>query len=100
MPTYVFHDGRLIDKRTAPRAPSARSDLPCPMFISDQLGDVWNPVNGQIYDSKSAYYRAVKDAGCEIAGNDPAISRAPAPMDAAPGVEQDIKTAIEQLSAA
>lgn len=40
--------------------------------ISDDLGKdgVFNPANGKRYDSKSAYYRAVKDAGCEIMGND------------------------------
>lgn len=98
--TYIFSDGALIDKRVAPRPRSNRSHLPCPMVISDQLGDVWNPVNGKTYDSKSSYYRAVRDAGCEIVGNDPLASKAPAPMEAAPGVEQDIKQAIEQLSAA
>lgn len=35
-------------------------------IISDNLNDVMNPANGKIYDSKSAYYRAVKDAGCNI----------------------------------
>lgn len=97
--TYVFRDGALIEKRLAPPLRSTRSGLPAPMIISDRLDDVWNPVNGQSYDSKSAYYRAVKDAGCEIVGNDPIASRPPAPMEGPGGVEQDIKQAIEQLSA-
>jgi hypothetical protein len=40
------------------------------MIISDHLDDVKNPVNGKIYDSKSSYYQAVKDAGCVIVGNE------------------------------
>lgn len=98
MATFVFRDGQMIDKRQAPRAASNRSHLPCPMVISDQLGDVWNPVNGKTYDSKSRYYAAVKAAGCEIAGNDPAVSRAPVHHEPE-GVEADIKQTIEQLSA-
>jgi hypothetical protein len=31
---------------------------------------VKNPVDGKLYDSKSAYYRTVKEAGCEIVGNE------------------------------
>lgn len=53
-----------------------RADLPAPRLIRDGLDDVWNPVNGKIYDSKSSYYRAVKDAGCEIAGSDSSITEA------------------------
>lgn len=96
--TYVFRDGALIDRRQAPPVRANRSSLPCPMVISDQLGDVWNPVNGKTYDSKSKYYGAVKAAGCEIMGNDPAASRIPTRHEAG-GVEADIKQAIEQLSA-
>jgi hypothetical protein len=52
------------------RRERARSSLPCPSIISDALDYVQNPVDGKRYDSKSAYYRAVKDAGCEIVGNE------------------------------
>lgn len=52
------------------RASAIRSSLPSPMIISDNLDGVQNPCDGKIYDSKSAYYRAVKDAGCEIVGNE------------------------------
>lgn len=42
--------------------------------ISDHLGEgasgVLNPVDGKKYDSKSAYYRTVKEAGCYVMGND------------------------------
>lgn len=54
----------------------ARSDLPTPQLIRDGLDSVWNPVDGKVYDSKSAYYGAVRRAGCEIAGNDSSVARA------------------------
>jgi hypothetical protein len=84
-----------------PERNMARSDLPTPRLIRDGLNDVWNPVNGKVYDSKSAYYRAVKDAGCEIAGNDSSISRAheKAVQPKVPtGLKEDLKSAWEQTS--
>lgn len=53
-----------------------------PMIISDYLGEgvkgVLNPVNGQKYDSRSAYEKAVRDSGCVIVGNDaPTKTRKP-----------------------
>ena len=49
--------------------------------ITDTMDGTWNPIDGKMYDSKSKYYQTVKDAGCEIAGNDPAVSRAPQPKE-------------------
>jgi hypothetical protein len=46
------------------------SDLPRPMIISDSLDDTMNPADGKQYNSKSAYYKAVRKAGCEIIGNE------------------------------
>lgn len=34
--------------------------------ISDKLWDVVNPIDGKPYDSKSAYYKKVKESGCHI----------------------------------
>lgn len=74
-----------------------RSALPMPYVVSDHLADVVNPVDNKPYDSKSAYYRTVKDAGCEIMGSDSATTKRPEPQEVG-GVEQDIKRAIEELS--
>lgn len=42
-----------------------------PYIRGDNLGaGLMNPADGKMYDSKSAYYQAVKDAGCTIVGND------------------------------
>lgn len=74
----------------------ARSPLPCPMVISDTLADVVNPINGKPYDSKSSYYAAVKDAGCEILGNDTVPNR-DNETDPVPGIEGDIANAMMSL---
>ena len=77
--------------------PNRRSHLSRPYVISDHLDGVQNPVDGKRYDSKSAYYRTVKDAGCEIMGSDPQANKRPE-YEPPGGVEEDIKRAIEQLS--
>lgn len=73
MTKYVWDaiDGKLRPWAdvAARRRERARSSLPCPSIISDHLDGVKNPVDGKRYDSKSSYYQAVKDAGCEIVGN-------------------------------
>lgn len=75
----------------------ARSDLPTPRLIRDGLDDVWNPVDGKVYSSKSAYYGAVKAAGYEIAGSDSSIMTAhekpPTPLKTAPGLKDAIRQA-------
>lgn len=35
-------------------------------IISDSLGDVRNPIDGKIYDSKSAYHRKLKETGHHV----------------------------------
>lgn len=102
MTTYVIRDGQLVDKRFAPRQPVARSHLPCPAIRPDGMSDTWNPATGLLYDSRSAYYRAVKDAGCEIVGDDRAFSEPSGPPRTPDHVLEreiahDVKDAIEQL---
>lgn len=51
-----------------------------PNVISDDLkagiNGLHNPADGKMYDSKSAYYKGVKAAGCIVMGNDaPAEAR-------------------------
>lgn len=67
-------------------ASGARSDLPMPMLIRDELDYVENPADGARYTSKRAYERAVRDAGCEIIGNEP-LNPAPKPELPSPGEE-------------
>ena len=42
---------------------------------SDGMSDTWCPVDGNVYDSKSKYYKAVKESGSEIIGNDSSFER-------------------------
>ena len=72
-----------------------RSDLPAPYIRADGMSPVMNHADGKLYDSKSAYYGAVKAAGCEIVGDTKREPRnEPTPP---PDIGKDIKTAIEQL---
>jgi hypothetical protein len=88
--TYVWRDGRLIEKHLA--APISSG----PNIISDTMAPIRSMADGKLYDSKSAYYGSVKAAGCEIVGNDPS-SRAPK-RDFQPVITgHDVKQAIEQL---
>lgn len=77
----------------------ARADYPAPRLIRDGLDDVWNPLDGKKYDSKSAYYRTVREAGCEIAGNDTSVTEAherPVVTQTPTGLQDDLKAAWEQ----
>lgn len=85
---------KLVPKHIYAQPNEARSDLPAPMIISDTLDYVQNPANGRTYTSKSKYYKAVRDAGCEIVGNE-TPSASPRPQLDDPG--NDIKQAIEQI---
>lgn len=74
-----------------------RSSLPSPNIISDSLPDIVNHADGRIYDSKSNYYAAVKAAGCEVVGNDPAFAEGKIPDTTPRGIEQDISDAYDQV---
>jgi hypothetical protein len=78
-----------------------RADLAAPLLIRDGLDDVWNPVDGRKYDSKSAYYAAVKAAGCEIAGSDSSIATAhekSTTVKTPEGLKDTLKQAFDQHS--
>lgn len=83
--------GKLIPKHLYRRAPVARSHLPSPMVISDSLDGVWNPMDGRHYDSKSAYYRSVRQRGGEIIGNESPRVASPPPL---PSAEADVAEAL------
>jgi hypothetical protein len=62
------------------------------------MDPIMNHANGLIYDSRSAYERGVKEAGCEIVGNDK-VTTSPRPVLSDRELKQDIKTAIDQVEA-
>lgn len=47
-----------------------RSDLPSPAIRPDGMAPIKSMISGRIMDGKSAYYREVSRAGCEIVGHD------------------------------
>jgi len=91
--TYVLRGGELIEKwRAAPLHPAASA----PMVRPDGMTPLRSMADGQVYDSRSAYYASVRAAGCEIVGDErkPFDRR----TDVEPGrAGRDIKIAIEQL---
>lgn len=90
--TYVLRNGELVLKSEAYEP--TRSG---PHIISDHLNDVVNPVNGRTYDSKSAYHRAVRDAGCVVVGNDSAFTQPKAPTFTPSVSKADIAAAWNSL---
>lgn len=76
----------------------ARSELPMPAIRSDGMDPIINHANGLMYDSRSAYERGVRDAGCEIVGNEKLTAKAP-PEPSMRELKQDIKTAMDQVEA-
>ena len=47
--------------------PGAKSDLlPTPQVVRDHLDDMVSPLDGKPQTSKRAYYRSLRQAGCEV----------------------------------
>lgn len=91
---FVYRNGNWVEvDRHAPRPKRV-------ILIGDNLPDTWCPSDGKRYSSKSRYYEAVKAAGGEIVGNDPAGLRERKPLK--PDIEpaaRTVKRVIEQLGA-
>lgn len=96
--SYVYRDGKVWLRGTEPPSiPVQRSGLPCPNIRPDGMQAIQSMHDGQFYDSRSGYYRSIKEAGCEIVGDDKAPFDAPREFVPDP-VAPDIKRAIEELS--
>lgn len=93
--TFVLRDGQWVPKHLARSRESKRSSLPSPMLARDSMDPIRGQMDGQLYDSKSTYRRALKDAGCVEIGNDHVDGNAPN-FDAAPA-EGDVREAMQQL---
>jgi len=60
--------------------------------ISDTIADTWHPATGKRYDSKSAFRKATRAAGCVEVGTEKQTDRRnPAPIDVRPDVEHAIR---------
>ncbi len=91
---WVFRDGEWIDRNKA--RPLHEKYGSGPMIIGDTMDQTWNPADGRHYDSKQAYYKAVRDAGCEIIGGQNPSSGVNARPELSDPVD-DIKQAIERV---
>lgn len=89
--TYVIRNGELVEKHlAAPLHASAEA----PRVIPDGMDPTFNHATGRLYDSKRAFERDTRRAGCVIVGNERLPERRPVELDR-PGA--DLKRAIEQL---
>ncbi len=85
--------------RHTPEPGRKRGNIPTPRVVSDNLDEVWNPVDGKRYTSKGKYYDAVKASGCEIVGNDSSIKNAkPKPIKNPGGLKNDLRKAWDQAN--
>ena len=84
---YIWHNGDWVEyDRYAPRPKRL-------IVIGDSMPDTWNPATNRKYDSKSAYRRDTRAAGCEIVGNDNAHRTVPKAK-----VREPVETTIERLN--
>lgn len=78
MTTYVYRNGKLIEKDLAP--PKYASDGVAPNVISDTMEPLRHMATGKYFDSKAAFRAETKAAGCIEVGNDPAAARPRKPV--------------------
>ena len=69
--TYVYREGLGVIRKGYARlhdrtGRDARSDLAAPSIIRDGLDGMLSHADGKQYDSKSAYYRTLKETGHRI----------------------------------
>lgn len=74
---FTLDDGRQVYRRLPVRTDRARSDLPTPMFIRDEMPETEHPCTGQVLTSKSSFRAVTKAHGCIEVGNDPARFKTP-----------------------
>lgn len=82
-----------IEIERKPYIPPARSDLPFPMIISDEM-QACEHVDGNFYTSKSSYRRVTKEQGLVEVGNDTTRFKRPKTPDRDKSIEQSIDKAI------
>jgi len=91
MPTYVYRDGRVVDKATArPRSVNA----PVRGVISDTMPAMRHPITQKLMDSKSGFRAVTKAYGCVEVGNE--VQRDTRRVDM-PSLKGDIAHAIREL---
>lgn len=85
---YVWWNGAWMPAVRVSRPPVA------PAIIRDNMDALRHPATGEMFDSKSQFRRATKDAGCEELGNDVPMGHEYQPAD---GLKEDIAKAVSML---
>jgi hypothetical protein len=70
MSTYVYRDGKLVDKRYAP--PKEAKHGTASFVISDEMAPTRHMADGQHYTSKAKFRQATRAAGCVEVGTETA----------------------------
>lgn len=99
--TFVIRNGELVRKGGPKdfRLPVQRSDLSCPTLISDAMPAAEH-VDGNFYDSKSAYRAITKANGLIEVGNEKLNTRMPkvSKAERAKGIDHAVERAVARLS--
>lgn len=77
MVEYDLGNGRKVYRFEKPSPPPARSDLPIPMHIRDEMDPGVHPYDGREYTSKAAWRKANVMGGYVEVGNDPQRFKTP-----------------------
>jgi len=89
-------NGRKVYRFPKPQVEKARSALPTPMFIRDEMSETEHPCDGRSYTSKSAFRAVTKAHGCIEVGNDPARFNTPSK----PKIDRkEIRASLEKANA-
>jgi hypothetical protein len=75
---FIWRDGHWVDVTDWKRPPQR-----FPSIIRDQMDALVHPATGEIYDSKSAFRQATRDAGMIEMGTDAPVAPDPVKVDAA-----------------
>ena len=95
MPTFVYRNGELVDKRFA--TPLVTPDV-APHVISDTMPATRHMATNRVHTSKAAFRADTKASGCIEVGNDSSLGkvRAPVPLSREKRRE-DIRRTIYEL---
>lgn len=77
MPTYVYRNGKLVEKHLAEPLVSGNS---APNVISDTMESTRHMATGKYFTSKAAFRAETKAAGCVEVGNDSSLTRPRKPV--------------------
>lgn len=97
MTTFVYRNGKLIDKRVAPLKGGKHGQGS--FVISDEMSETRHMANGKYYTSKAKFRQATREAGCVEVGTETAAllkPRQPIRLDSTKRVD-DIRKAIYEI---